>query len=122
MIDKGQWREFGQDTRVTPLLFTRSAVGFLQELQNLGWNLFSICNILNTKQGSGKIVKTILKFIKNSIEYHNIHLDGNHFTLQHRRWRYAPKKLVCDPPINPQKKKTTCQSSNRASEWGRKGI
>jgi len=29
MIDKGQWREFGQDTRVTPLLFTRSAMGFL---------------------------------------------------------------------------------------------
>ncbi len=29
MIDKGQWWEFGQDTRVTPLLFTRSAMGFL---------------------------------------------------------------------------------------------
>ncbi len=28
MIDKGQWREFGQDTGVTPLLFTRSAMGF----------------------------------------------------------------------------------------------
>ncbi len=29
MIDKGQWREFGQDTGVTPLLFARSAMGFL---------------------------------------------------------------------------------------------
>ncbi len=29
MIDKAQWREFGQDTGVTPLLFTRSAMGFL---------------------------------------------------------------------------------------------
>ncbi len=29
MIDKGQWWEFGQDTGVTPLLFTRSAMGFL---------------------------------------------------------------------------------------------
>ncbi len=29
MIDKGQWREIGQDTGVTPLLFTRSAMGFL---------------------------------------------------------------------------------------------
>ncbi len=29
MIDKGQWREFGQDTGITPLLFTRSAMGFL---------------------------------------------------------------------------------------------
>ncbi len=29
MIDKGQWWEFGQDTGVTALLFTRSAVGFL---------------------------------------------------------------------------------------------
>ncbi len=35
MIDKGQWWEFGQ---VTPLLFTRSAMGFLMttESQNLG--------------------------------------------------------------------------------------
>ncbi len=40
MIDKGQWREFGQDTRVTPLLhFTRSAMGFLMTTgsQDLGF-------------------------------------------------------------------------------------
>ncbi len=38
MIDKGQWREFGQDAGVTPLLFTRSAMGFLMttESQDLG--------------------------------------------------------------------------------------
>ncbi len=38
MIDKDQWREFGQDTGVTPLLFTRSAMGFLMttESQDLG--------------------------------------------------------------------------------------
>ncbi len=38
MIDKGQWWEFGQDTGVTPLLFTRSALGFLMttESQDLG--------------------------------------------------------------------------------------
>ncbi len=37
MIDKGQWREFGQDTRVTPLLFTRSVMGFLMTTEfNLG--------------------------------------------------------------------------------------
>ncbi len=38
MIDKGQWWEFGQDTGVTPLLFTRSAMGFLMttEIQDLG--------------------------------------------------------------------------------------
>ncbi len=38
MIDKGQWGGFGQDTRVTPLLFTRSAMGFLMttESQDLG--------------------------------------------------------------------------------------
>ncbi len=28
MIDKGQWREFSQDTGVAPLLFTRCAMGF----------------------------------------------------------------------------------------------
>ncbi len=35
---RGQWREFGQDTGVTPLLFTRSAMGFLMttESQDLG--------------------------------------------------------------------------------------
>ncbi len=38
MIDKGQWWEFGQDTGVTPLLFTRGAMGFLMntESQDLG--------------------------------------------------------------------------------------
>ncbi len=37
MIDKGQWREFGRDTGVTPQLFTRSAMGFLMttECQDL---------------------------------------------------------------------------------------
>ncbi len=35
---KGQWEEFGQDTGVTPLLLTRSAMGFLMttESQDLG--------------------------------------------------------------------------------------
>ncbi len=38
MIDKDQWREFGQDTGVTPLLFTMSVMGFLMttERQDLG--------------------------------------------------------------------------------------
>ncbi len=38
MIDKGQWWEFGQDTGVRPLLFTRSAMRFLMttESQDLG--------------------------------------------------------------------------------------
>ncbi len=38
MIDKGQWWQFGQDTGVTTLLFTRSAMGFLMptESQDLG--------------------------------------------------------------------------------------
>ncbi len=36
MIDKGQWWEFGQDTGVTPLLFTRSAMGFLMTTESLG--------------------------------------------------------------------------------------
>ncbi len=37
-INKGQWWEFGQDTGVAPLLFTRSAMGFLMttESQDLG--------------------------------------------------------------------------------------
>ncbi len=38
MIDKGQWWEIGQDTGVTPPLFTRSTMGFLMttESQDLG--------------------------------------------------------------------------------------
>ncbi len=40
MIGKGQWWDFDQDTGVTPLHFTRSAMGFLMttEGQNLGLN------------------------------------------------------------------------------------
>ncbi len=34
MIDKGQWREFYQDTGVTPLLFTRSVMGFLMTTES----------------------------------------------------------------------------------------
>ncbi len=34
MIDKGQWRQFGQDTGETPLLFTRSAMGFLMTTES----------------------------------------------------------------------------------------
>ncbi len=41
MIDKGQWREFGQDTRVTPLLFTRSAMGFLMTTESQEFGLMS---------------------------------------------------------------------------------
>ncbi len=42
MIDKGQWWEFGQDTGVTPLLFMRSAMGFLMttETQDLGLTFY----------------------------------------------------------------------------------
>ncbi len=38
MSDKGRWREFSQDTGVTPLPFTRSAMVFLMttESQDLG--------------------------------------------------------------------------------------
>ncbi len=38
MIYKDQWREFGQVTGVTPLLFTMSVMGFLMttESQDLG--------------------------------------------------------------------------------------
>ncbi len=38
MIDKGQWRAFGQDTGVIPLRFTRSAMRVLMttESQDLG--------------------------------------------------------------------------------------
>ncbi len=41
MIDKGQWWEFGQDTRVTPLLFTRSAMGFLMTTESQDLDLAS---------------------------------------------------------------------------------
>ncbi len=43
MIDKDQWREFGLDTGVTPLLFTMSVMGFLMttESQDLGFNVSS---------------------------------------------------------------------------------
>ncbi len=34
MIGKGQWWEFGQDTGFTPLLFTRSGMGFLMTTES----------------------------------------------------------------------------------------
>ncbi len=41
MIDKGQWWEFGQDTGDTPLLFTRSALGFLMITETQDLSLIS---------------------------------------------------------------------------------
>ncbi len=41
MIDKDQWREFGQDTGVTPLHFTRSAMGFLMTTEHQDFSLTS---------------------------------------------------------------------------------
>ncbi len=41
MIDKGQWWEFGQDTGVTPLLFTRSVMGFLMTAESQDLSLMS---------------------------------------------------------------------------------
>ncbi len=64
MIDKGQWREFGQDTGVTPLLFMRSAMGFLMttESQDLGLTSHpkdgALWLWLTTKQ-DGKWLQTI---------------------------------------------------------------
>ncbi len=39
IIDKGQWREFGQDNRVTPLLFLRSVKGLLVTTESQGLGL-----------------------------------------------------------------------------------
>ncbi len=41
MTDKGQWGEFGQDTGVTLLLFTRSAVGFVMTTESQDTGLTS---------------------------------------------------------------------------------
>ncbi len=41
MIDKGQWREFCQDTGVTPLLFTMSVMGFLMTTESQDLSLTS---------------------------------------------------------------------------------
>ncbi len=41
MIDKGQWWEFDQDTGVTLLLFTRSAMGFLMTTESQDLDLMS---------------------------------------------------------------------------------
>ncbi len=41
MIDKGQWREFGQDTRFTPLLFTMSVMSFLMTTESQDLSLTS---------------------------------------------------------------------------------
>ncbi len=52
MIDKGQWGEFGQDTGVTPLLFMRSAMGFLMttESQDLGLTSHLVDSIVSPRE------------------------------------------------------------------------
>ncbi len=52
MIDKAQWGEFGQDTGVTPLLFTRSAMGLLMTTESQDLSLTS-----HPKDGSYSIFK-----------------------------------------------------------------
>ncbi len=63
MIDKGQWWEFGQDTGVTPLLFMRSAMGFLltTESQDLGLTSHPKDGIIN--------INCIIYLYYNIIEY-----------------------------------------------------
>ncbi len=39
IIDQGQWREFGQDNGVTPLLFMRSVKGLLVTTESQGLGL-----------------------------------------------------------------------------------
>ncbi len=41
MIDKDQWGEFGQDTGVTLILFTRSVMGFLMTTEGQDLSLMS---------------------------------------------------------------------------------
>ncbi len=41
MIDKGQWGEFGQDTGITPLLFTRSVIRFVMTTESQDLSLTS---------------------------------------------------------------------------------
>ncbi len=41
MIDKGQWMEFGQDTGVILLIFTRSAMGFFMTTESQDLSLTS---------------------------------------------------------------------------------
>ncbi len=51
MIDKGQWWGFGQYTGVTPLLFTRSAIGFLMTTESQEW-MFNVGLKSNPKDGA----------------------------------------------------------------------
>ncbi len=64
MIDKGQWREFGQDTGVTPLLFKRSAMGFLMTTESQDLDLTSRSKDINK-----------LKYIKLGHSTHSNNLE-----------------------------------------------
>ncbi len=63
MIDKGQWWEFGQDTGVTPLLLTRSAMGFLMstESQDLADFFREVC-IMKEDYISAVLVRACLVY------------------------------------------------------------
>ncbi len=62
MIDKGQWRELGQDTRVTPLHFTKSAMGFLMTTESQDLGLRS-----HLKDGDAVIVREIRNNLRNTV-------------------------------------------------------
>ncbi len=47
MIDKGQWREFGQDTGVTPLLFTMSVMRYLMTTESQDLCMYH-CTLIDT--------------------------------------------------------------------------
>ncbi len=84
MINNGQWREFDQDTGVTPLLFTGSAMGFLmttesleRESQDLGLtshpkDILRYTNIISTTDIDMLFyVKSLLYCYKDLINLHN---------------------------------------------------
>jgi len=48
MIGRCHWMEFSQDTRVTPLLFTRSAMGFLMTTESQDLDFTSQRTVLVT--------------------------------------------------------------------------
>jgi len=70
----------------------------IRELKEIGCKEFTINNILNTKQGSGEIIRSVLKFIKHSV------FLGISFNIAYRlKSLHTPTQVVavCDSPINP---------------------
>ncbi len=109
MIDKGQWGEFGQDNRVTPLLFTRSAMGFLMTTDSQNClSLVLLDNNTPTQDGTKCFYGVLSVLELNICDYHELLLNGKQLS------KNIP---ICMTLPNTEELSTVLQFQQRLRNW-----